>query len=123
MKKLIATIAAVSMLVTPALAEARHRDNHNRIEQHHRDRGLSTGGAIAIGIGALILGSAIASSNRQRQTRTEEPQYEPQYQPQYQAPVQYQYVCQNEYVRDYYGNYILDQYGRAIFRQRCWYQQ
>ena len=119
MKKLIATIAAVTMLVTPALAEARHRDNYNG---NHRNRGVSTEGAIAIGLGALILGGAIASSNRQRQTRTEEPQYEPQYQPQYQAPVQYRYVCQNEYVRDYYGNYILDQYGRAMFRQRCWYQ-
>jgi hypothetical protein len=118
MKKLIAIVAAVSMLATPALADAHGRNDGQR----HR-HGVSTEGAVAIGLGALILGGAIASSNRQRSTRTQEPRYEPQYQPQYQAPVQYQYVCQNEYVRDYYGNYILDQYGRAIFRQRCWYQQ
>ena len=114
MKKLIATIAAVSMLVTPALAEARGRDHYDSGRHHHRERGVSTGGAIAIGLGALILGGALANSNRQRQPRYQDPRYEPQYQP--------QYVCQNEYVRDYSGNYILDQYGRAIFNQRCWYQ-
>ena len=32
------------------------------------------------------------------------------------------YICQNEYVRDLYGNYVLDQFGRAILQQRCWYQ-
>lgn len=111
MKKLIATIAAVSMLAAPAMAEAkgRYNDHHG-----HRDRGgVSTGTAVAIGLGALILGSAIGGSNRQRNDRYYD-RYEPRYEP--------QYVCQNEYARDYNGNYILDPYGRAIYTQRCWYQ-
>jgi hypothetical protein len=109
MKKFVATIAAISMLAMPAVAEAHGRNDGHR----HRHGGVSTGGAVAIGLGALILGSAIANSNRRNQ-QVYEPRYEPRYEP--------QYVCQNEYVRDYNGNYILDRYGRAIYTQRCWYQ-
>lgn len=113
MKKFIAILAAVSMIATPAIAEAKHRQsNYHRHDQHG---GVSTGEAVAIGLGALIIGGAIANSNRQRERdRYEESRYEPRYEP--------QLVCKNEYVRDYYGNYILDQYGRAVFKQRCWYQ-
>lgn len=118
MKKFIALIAAVSFLAVPVAAEARGRDHYNNYNRHHhRDRGVSTGAAVAIGLGALILGGAIANSNRQRQQRYVDPRYDPYYQNQ-----QLTYVCQNEYVRDYNGNYILDQYGRAMFNQRCWYQ-
>ena len=119
MKKFVASLIAVTMIATPALAEARHGHRYNdyghgRHYDRHRDRGVSTGAAVAIGLGALILGGAIANSNRRNEY------YQPQYQPQQQY--QPQYVCQNEYVRDYNGNYILDSYGRAIFTQRCWYQ-
>ena len=113
MKKFIATIAAVSLLAVPAVAEA-----HGRNDGHRHRHGVSTGGAVAIGLGALILGGALANSNRQRYEQRYDPRYEPRYEPQYQQ----QYVCQNEYVRDYDGNYILDRYGRAIYTQRCWYQ-
>lgn len=113
MKKIFLALAALSMTATPALADGRGRGEYNGGRHHH---GVSTGGAIAIGLGALILGGALANSNRQRYDQRYDPRYEPQYQP------QPQYVCQNEYIRDYNGNYILDRYGRAMFTQRCWYQ-
>ena len=56
MKHFIAAILALS-LTTPAIARDRHYNNYRH---EHHDRGVSTGGAIAIGIGALILGSALA---------------------------------------------------------------
>ena len=114
MKKFIAIAAALSMIATPALADE-HRGGH---EYHERHGGVSTGGAVAIGLGALILGGLLSSGSRNRDRS-----YQDQDQYEYAPPArQLQYVCQNEYVRDYYGNYILDQYGRAIFRQHCWYQ-
>ena len=108
MKKIMLALAALSMTATPAFADG------YRGREYHENRGVSTGGAIAISLGALILGGALANSNRQRQPRYDDPRYEPQYQA--------QLVCQNEYMRDYNGNYILDRYGRAIYTQRCWYQ-
>ncbi len=121
MKKIILALAALSMTATPAIAQGRdHRwgvdsnrhspyygrqVGYDRGERHHR-KGCGT--LCGIIIGGIVVG-AIANSNR----RTE-PRYEPRYEP--------QYVCQNEYVRDYNGNYILDRYGRAIYTQRCWYQ-
>lgn len=108
MKKIIAAVAALSMISTPALADRRggHRDDH---------RGGGCGWLCGAIIGGVVVG-AIASSSRNRA-----PAYQDSYE--YNPPErQYQYVCQNEYVRDYNGNYILDRYGRAIYTQRCWYQ-
>lgn len=107
-KKITLALVALSMTATPALADG-YRGGYRGYERHEH-RGVSTGGAIAIGLGALILGGAIANSNRQRYEQRYDPRYEPQY------------VCQNEYMRDYNGNYILDRYGRAMYTQRCWYQ-
>jgi hypothetical protein len=61
MKKLICTMMVVAMMVsaTSALADGRgHRGGRG-------GGGVSDGAAIAIGVGALILGSAIASSLQQ----------------------------------------------------------
>ena len=98
MKKLFTFLAAVSMLVAPTVAEARGRHNDGR---HHRERGVSTGEAVAIGIGALILGAAISKNNR-REREVVYQDYRTQ-------------VCQDIVKYDYYGNpYVA---GR-----NCWYQ-
>lgn len=105
MNKLIAIIAAASMLATPVVAEA-----HGRRDDGHRHRGVSTEGAVAIGLGALILGAAISNSNRNARTveRYEHREYR-----EYRR--QSQYVCEDVVKYDYYGNpYVA---GR-----NCWYQ-
>jgi len=121
MKKFIAAVAVLSLVATPAFAE--HRDNrwgvdsnrnspyygrqvgHERNERHEH-RGVSTSGAVAIGIGALILGSIISSRNTEQRNP---PQVVVA------PPPQPQYVCQDVIKYDYYGNPYVT--GR-----NCWYQ-
>jgi len=101
MKKFILALAALSMTATPVMAQ--HRGGHYRTYErhHHRDR-VSTGEAVAIGIGALILGAAIANSNRRERAASVYQEYRTQ-------------VCQDIVKYDYYGNpYVA---GR-----NCWYQ-
>lgn len=107
MKKIITALVAASMLATPAMAN--HRNGHDRgYERHERhNRGIRTGEAVAIGLGALILGAAIANNNRR--TRVVE-QYE--YREVRRRP---QYVCEDVVNYDYYGNPYVS--GR-----NCWYR-
>ncbi len=121
MKKIVSLITMAAMLAvsTPALADNRQRDyrwgNDRNVhspyrgqhQRQHRRGGVSTEGAIAIGIGALILGSAIANNNRRRNNEVNVVE---RYQPQ---PRQ---VCQDVVQYDYYGNpYVA---GR-----NCWYER
>ena len=123
MKKIVSLITMAAMLAvsTPAYADHRQRDprwgNDRNIHspyrgQHRvvvRDRhrgGVSTEGAIAIGLGALILGSAIANNRRRNNEVVVVDRYQPQ-------PRQ---VCQDNVQYDYYGNpYVA---GR-----NCWYER
>ncbi len=122
MKKIVSLITMAAMLAvsTPAFADHRQRDyrwgndrnvhspyrGQNRVVVRDRNRGVSTEGAIAIGLGALILGSAIANNNRRRNNDVIVVERYPQ---------QPQQVCQDVIQRDYYGNpYVA---GR-----NCWYQ-
>jgi hypothetical protein len=124
MKKIVSliTMAAVLVVSTPAFADNRQRDyrwgndrnvhspyrgQHQWQQRQNRRGGVSTEGAIAIGIGALILGSAIANNNNRR--RNNEVVVVERYR---QQPQQ---VCQDVVQYDYYGNpYVA---GR-----NCWYQ-
>ena len=112
MKKLIAAISALSLIATPADAHPRgeRHGGYERSERHGGGCGVLCG----VILGGVVVG-AIASSSRRDRAYQDSYEYTP-------PERQYQYVCQNEYMRDYNGNYILDQYGRAMFRQRCWYQ-
>lgn len=119
MKKLVSLITMTAMLAvsTPAAANHKQRDYrwgndrnvHSPYRGHnHRRGGVSTGEAIAIGIGALLVGSAIANSNNRRRER--EVIVVERY------PQQPREVCQDVIQRDYYGNpYVA---GR-----NCWYEQ
>lgn len=120
MKKLVSLITMTAMLAvsTPAVANHKQRDYrwgndrnvHSPYRGHnHRRGGVSTGEAIAIGIGALIVGSVIADRNNRRRER------EVIVVERYEQP-QPRQVCQDVIQRDYYGNpYVA---GRS-----CWYEQ
>jgi len=109
MKKLITFLAAVSMLATPAFAQRndRHNGGYERYERYDRNyhkrhkKGVSTGEAVAIGLGALILGAAISKNNR-KEREVGYQDYRTQ-------------VCQDIIKYDYYGNPYVT--GR-----NCWYQ-
>ena len=120
MKKIVSLITMAAMLAvsTPAVANGRHNDTRWGVDsnrhspyhgRHNRNKNrINTGEAVAIGIGALILGAAIANNNRNRRVveRYEYPQQRRQL----------QQVCQDVVQYDYYGNpYVA---GR-----NCWYQQ
>ena len=129
MKKIVSLITMAAMLAvsTPAYANNGQRDfrwgndrnvhspyrgQHQWQQRQHRRGGVSTGGAIAIGLGALILGTAIADRNNRR--RNNEVIVVDRNQPQWRQP-QPQQVCQDVVQYDYYGNpYVA---GR-----NCWYQ-
>jgi hypothetical protein len=123
MKKMISLITMAAMLAvsTPAVAnhnrdfrwgndrnvQSPYRGQHQWQQRQNRRGGVSTEGAIAIGIGALILGSAIANNNNRR--RNNDVIVVERY------PRQPQQVCQDVVQYDYYGNpYVA---GR-----NCWYQ-
>lgn len=67
-KSVVVSLIALSIASVPVAAEARDRDgyrggNHSEQREHKRSR-INTGEAIAIGVGALILGAAIGSNSR-----------------------------------------------------------
>jgi len=112
MKKFILALTALSMIATPAMAQNRdyrwgvdsnrHSPYHGKTYHRRHDRGVSTGEAVAIGLGALILGAAIAKNNRRERETVVYQDYRTQ-------------VCQDIVKYDYYGNpYVA---GR-----NCWYQ-
>lgn len=109
MKKLLASIIAVSMIATPALAQRNDRqygsyERYERYERNHHkrhNRGVRTGEAVALILGGAILGAAISKNNR-REREVVYQDYRTQ-------------VCQDVVKYDYYGNpYVA---GR-----NCWYQ-
>ncbi len=120
MKKFIAALAALSLVATPAFAHGDHRGRGHH-ERHEQRGGVSTGEAVAIGIGALLLGGIIgsrASEERYRDPPRVVVVNPPNTQPQ---PIT---VCEPaHYLRDNYGNIVRDRYGYDIVvPQRCWYQ-
>lgn len=105
MKKFILALTAMSMIATPAMAQ--HRNGHYRYDNHqryHRDRGVSTGEAVAIGIGALILGAVI--SNNQRNKEREQPRTYVESPPVWNTPAD----CVAVRRIDPYGNVYYERY-------------
>ena len=110
MKKLLASIIAVSMIATPALAQRNDRqygsyERYERYERNHHkrhNRGVRTGEAVALILGGAILGAAISKNNRRERETVVYQDYRTQ-------------VCQDIVKYDYYGNPYVT--GR-----NCWYQ-
>jgi Ni/Co efflux regulator RcnB len=110
-KSIVSSLIAVSVLATPVAAEARGRD-HQRTE--HRQRGLNTGEAIALGVGAFILGAAI-KSDRNREREVEREVYDREYD---------YHIRRREYTRTCYEyrSPVYDRYGRFVYNEiytRC----
>lgn len=63
-KTVISSIVVASLALTPTIANANHRDRENWDRGHRHERGLSTGEAIALSLGAVIVGSIISDSRR-----------------------------------------------------------
>ena len=100
-KNIVSSLIALAVVATPVAAEARHRDG-NGWEQRERKRSrISTGEAIAIGVGAFILGAA--ASRRQPDERAADREvFEREYDYHYRRP-----VCREIFTSgvDRYGDY------------------
>ena len=100
-KNIVSSLIALAVVATPVAAEARHRDG-NGWEQRERKRSrISTGEAIAIGVGAFILGAA--TSRKQTEERAADREvFEREYEYHYRRP-----VCRDVISSGYdrYGDY------------------
>jgi Ni/Co efflux regulator RcnB len=102
-KSVVVSLVALSVAFVPVAAEARHRDNRdgNRWEHREKRSRISTGEAIAIGVGAFILGAA-ASRKQPAEREVEREVYDREYDYHYRRP-----VCREIFTSgiDRYGDY------------------
>lgn len=83
-KSIVSGLVALTVLATPVAAEARGR-HHDDGRRHHSR--ISTGEAIAIGVGAFILGAAASSGNRRDDRVYDREVYDREYEYHYRRPV------------------------------------
>ena len=104
-KSVVSSLIALAVVVTPVAAEAQNRGGNGweqrRDDRQHRRSRISTGEAIAIGVGAFILGAA-ASSKRTEERDAEREVYDREYEYHYRRP-----VCREIFTSgiDRYGDY------------------
>ena len=108
-KSVVVSLVALSVAFVPVAAEARNRDGNGweqrqERREHKRSR-ISTGEAIAIGVGAFILGAA-ASRKQPTEREVEREVYDREY--------DYHYRRQQE--RTCYEKFepLYDSYGRFV---------
>jgi len=101
-KSVVVSLVALSVAFVPVAAEARHRDNRdgNRWEHREKRSRISTGEAIAIGVGAFILGAASRKQSEERATDREV--YNREYEYHYRRPVCREIISSG---MDRYGDY------------------
>ena len=104
-KSVVSSLIALAVVATPVAAEARNRDGYGweqrRDDRQQRRSRISTGEAIAIGVGAFILGAA-TNSNRRNDRATDREVYDREYDYHYRRP-----VCREIFTSgiDRYGDY------------------
>ncbi len=107
MKKIFATILATGLLaaIAPAADAQHYRNNgwHDRSYSHNYNRGNNW---VAPALGGFALGAMLGAGSAYSYDR---------YSDRYNSG-----TCANLYVRDYYGNYVYDSYGRPVLEYRCW---
>ena len=104
-KSVVVSLVALSVAFVPVAAEARNRDG-NGWEQRERKRSrISTGEAIAIGVGAFILGAA--ASRKQPEERWDDREvYDREYNYHYRR--YQQRTCNDDFQP------LYDSYGRIV---------
>lgn len=120
-KSVVVSLIALSIASVPVAAEARDRDgyrggNHSEQREHKRSR-INTGEAIAIGVGALILGAAIGSNSRNTRPVDAGVYDREVYDREYRYNDRYQYrtrTCNEEYQPLYNSNGQFVQYVRVM---------
>jgi len=89
-KSVVSSLIALAVVVTPVAAEAQNRGGNGweqrRDDRQHRRSRISTGEAIAIGVGAFILGAA-ANSNRRNDRANDREVFDREYEYHYRRPV------------------------------------
>jgi hypothetical protein len=104
-KNIVSSLIALAVVATPVAAEARKRDGNGweqrqERREHKRSR-ISTGEAIAIGVGAFILGAA-ASRKQTEERAVDREVYEREYDYHYRRPVCREIISSGY---DRYGDY------------------
>lgn len=100
-KNIVSGLIAVAVLATPVAAEAGHRDKNRWEQREHKRSRISTGEAIAIGVGAFILGAA-ASRKQTDDRATDREVYDREYEYHYRRPVCREVISSGY---DRYGDY------------------
>jgi hypothetical protein len=108
-KTVVASLVALSVAFVPVAAEARNRDGNGweqrqERREHKRSR-ISTGEAIAIGVGAFILGAA-ASRRQPEEREVDREVYDREYNYHYRR--QQERTCYKEFQP------LYDSYGRIV---------
>ena len=108
-KTVVASLVALSVAFVPVAAEARNRDGNGweqrqERREHKRSR-ISTGEAIAIGVGAFILGAA-ASRKQPDEREVDREVYDREYDYHYRRPQER--TCYKEFQP------LYDSYGRIV---------
>ena len=92
-KSVVVSLVALSVAFVPVAAEARNHGerggNRSEHREHKRSR-ISTGEAIAIGVGAFILGAAASGNRRTDDREVEREVYDREYDYHYRRP---EYRC------------------------------
>jgi hypothetical protein len=103
-KSVVVSLVALSVAFVPVAAEARNRDGNGweqrRNDRQHKRSRISTGEAIAIGVGAFILGAASRKQSEERATDREV--YDREYEYHYRRPVCREIISSG---MDRYGDY------------------
>jgi hypothetical protein len=111
-KSVVVSLVALSVAFVPVAAEARNRDGNgweqrrnDRQYNHHKRSRISTGEAIAIGVGAFILGAA--ASRKQPEERWDDREvYDREYNYHYRR--YQQRTCNDDFKP------LYDSYGRIV---------
>jgi Ni/Co efflux regulator RcnB len=104
-KSVVSSLIALAVVATPVAAEAQNRGGNGweqrRDDRQHRRSRISTGEAIAIGVGAFILGAA-TNSNRRNDRANDREVFDREYDYHYRRP-----VCREIFTSgiDRYGDY------------------
>jgi hypothetical protein len=102
MKKIIVSILSLMLVSSSALADPFYRRGHE-----YHSNGNNWVAPLIIG---GVVGAIIAETTRPPRVIYQDPAVPPTL------------ICEKTYLRDQYGSYVIDRYGRPVLDQNCYYQ-